>query len=79
MDGYLPYSRGEMGGMGIVKFKCKGSFLSGVSLGEAQSDILLPGQDDSYTLEHLNVDHRGKILSTSECVDCMALLTIANV
>jgi len=46
--------------MGKVKFKRKGSFRSGITLGEAQSNIMLSGQD-SYTLEHLNVDHRGKI------------------
>lgn len=51
---------GGMGGMGIVKFKRKDSFRSGITLGEAQANILLSGQD-SYTLEHLNVDHRGKI------------------
>ena len=56
MGGYSPYSRG----MGIVKFKRQGSFRSGITLGEAQSNIMLSGQD-SYTLEHLNVDHRGKI------------------
>ena len=59
MDGYSPNFRG-VGGMGKVKFKRKGSFRSGITLGEAQSNIMLSGQD-SYTLEHLNVDHRGKI------------------
>ncbi|KAL4075703.1 hypothetical protein J3A83DRAFT_2021831 [Scleroderma citrinum] len=57
MGGYSPYSRM---GRGFVKFKRKGAFRSGITLGEAQSNIMLSGQD-SYTLAHLNVDHRGKI------------------
>ncbi|KAI6033961.1 hypothetical protein PISMIDRAFT_681017 [Pisolithus microcarpus 441] len=55
--GFSPYSRG---GGGIVKFKRKGAFRSGITLGEAQANILLSGQD-SYTLEDLSVDYRGKI------------------
>ncbi|KAI6004162.1 hypothetical protein EDD15DRAFT_2222918 [Pisolithus albus] len=56
-DGFSPFSRG---GGGIVKFKRKGAFRSGITLGEAQANILLSGQD-SYTLEDLSVDYRGKI------------------
>ncbi|KAG1715979.1 hypothetical protein ID866_1203 [Astraeus odoratus] len=57
MDGYSTY--GGVGG-GIIKFKRKGAFRSGITIGEAQADVLLSGQD-SYTLADLNVDHRGKI------------------
>lgn len=44
----------------IVVFKRKGAFMAGVSLGEAQANVLLAGSD-SYTFSELGVDHRSKI------------------
>lgn len=43
-----------------VKFKRKGAFRSGITLGEAQANVRLAGYD-SYTFNDLGVDHRGKI------------------
>ncbi|KIJ19871.1 hypothetical protein PAXINDRAFT_166086 [Paxillus involutus ATCC 200175] len=43
-----------------VKFKRKGAFRSGITLGEAQANVRLSGWD-SYTFSDLNVDVRGKI------------------
>jgi len=43
-----------------VRFKRKGAFRSGISLGEAQANVRLAGHD-SYTFNDLGVDHRGKI------------------
>jgi len=45
---------------GIVRFKRKGAFTSGITLGEAQANVRLSGWD-SYTLRDLNVDGRGRI------------------
>jgi len=45
----------------LIKFKRKGGFRSGISLGEAMANIRLSG-NDSYTFHDLNVDHRGRIL-----------------
>lgn len=43
-----------------VRFKRKGAFRSGITLGEAQANVRLAGYD-SYTFNDLGVDHRGKI------------------
>lgn len=43
-----------------VKFKRKGAFRGGITLGEAQANVRLAGYD-SYTFNDLGVDHRGKI------------------
>ncbi|KAF9224325.1 hypothetical protein BS17DRAFT_779640 [Gyrodon lividus] len=44
----------------VVKFKRKGAFRSGITLGEAQANVRLSGWD-SYSFRDLNVDIRGKI------------------
>ncbi|KZT26883.1 hypothetical protein NEOLEDRAFT_1155272 [Neolentinus lepideus HHB14362 ss-1] len=44
----------------IVKFKRKGAFRAGVSLGECLRNVRLSG-NDSYTLYDLNVDARQRI------------------
>lgn len=43
-----------------IKFKRKGAFRAGISLGEAQANVRLAGYD-SYTFNDLGVDHRGKV------------------
>ncbi|OBZ76968.1 hypothetical protein A0H81_03674 [Grifola frondosa] len=45
----------------VIKFKRKGGFRSGITLGEAMSDAHLSG-NDSYSLYDLNADHRGRII-----------------
>jgi hypothetical protein len=45
----------------LIKFRRKGGFRSGISLGEAMSNVRLSGNDD-YTFHHLNVDPRGRII-----------------
>ena len=45
----------------LIKFRRKGGFRSGVSLGEAMSSVRLSG-NDSYTFHDLNVDSRGRII-----------------
>ena len=45
----------------LVKFRRKGGFRSGVSLGEAMANVRLSG-NDSYTFHELNVDTRGRII-----------------
>lgn len=45
----------------LIKFKRKGGFRSGITLGEAMSNARLSG-NDSYSFHDLNVDHRGRIL-----------------
>ncbi|KAG0699846.1 hypothetical protein DFH29DRAFT_983327 [Suillus ampliporus] len=45
---------------GMVKFKRKGAFRTGITLGEAQANVRLAGWD-SYSFNDLGVDHRGKI------------------
>ncbi|EIW82480.1 hypothetical protein CONPUDRAFT_103697 [Coniophora puteana RWD-64-598 SS2] len=44
----------------VVRFKRKGAFTSGITLGEAQANVRLSGWD-SYTLHDLHVDGRGRI------------------
>ncbi|OSX59308.1 hypothetical protein POSPLADRAFT_1150023 [Postia placenta MAD-698-R-SB12] len=48
-------------GSTLIKFKRKGGFRSGITLGEAMSNAHLSG-NDSYTIYDLNADHRGKIV-----------------
>ncbi|KIP09186.1 hypothetical protein PHLGIDRAFT_103173 [Phlebiopsis gigantea 11061_1 CR5-6] len=45
----------------LIKFRRKGGFRSGVSLGEAMANTRLSG-NDSYTFHELNVDPRGRII-----------------
>jgi len=45
----------------LLKFKRKGGFRSGITLGEAMSNAHLSG-NDSYSFYDLNADHRGKIV-----------------
>jgi len=45
----------------LIKFKRKGGFRGGVTLGEAMSNVRLSG-NDSYSFQDLNVDHRGRIV-----------------
>ncbi len=54
---------GDYRGMssGVIKFKRKGGFRSGITLGEAMSDAHLSGNDD-YDLYYLNADARGRII-----------------
>jgi len=44
----------------LIKFKRKGAFTAGITLGEAQSNVRLSG-NDSYTFHDLNVDPRGRL------------------
>lgn len=44
-----------------VKFRRKGGFRSGITLGEAMASVRLSG-NDSYTFHDLNVDSRGRII-----------------
>ena len=51
-----------MGGRGtVIKFKRKGGFRSGITLGEAMSDAHL-SNNDYYSLYDLNADARGRII-----------------
>jgi len=43
-----------------IKFKRKGAFRPGISLGEAQANVML-AEWDSYSFSDLGVDYRGKI------------------
>lgn len=45
----------------LVKFRRKGGFRSGISLGEAMANVRLSG-NDSYTFHDLNVDPRGRVI-----------------
>ncbi|KZT12898.1 uncharacterized protein LAESUDRAFT_640421 [Laetiporus sulphureus 93-53] len=45
----------------LLKFKRKGGFRSGITLGEAMSNVMLSG-NESYTVYDLNADYRGKII-----------------
>lgn len=45
----------------LIKFRRKGGFRSGISLGEAMANVRLSGNDD-YTFHDLNVDPRGRII-----------------
>jgi hypothetical protein len=44
-----------------VKFKRKGAFNAGITLGEAQSHVRL-SSNDSYSVHDFHADHRGRIL-----------------
>lgn len=44
-----------------IKFRRKGGFRSGISLGEAMANVRLSG-NDSYYFQDLNVDSRGRII-----------------
>jgi hypothetical protein len=44
-----------------IKFKRKGSCISGISLGEAQGHIRL-SNNDVYTVHDLHANHRGRVL-----------------
>ncbi|KZT72685.1 hypothetical protein DAEQUDRAFT_664117 [Daedalea quercina L-15889] len=48
-------------GSTLIKFKRKGGFRSGITLGEAMSSVMLSG-NDSYSHYDFNADHRGKIV-----------------
>ncbi|KAF9246899.1 hypothetical protein BU15DRAFT_84498 [Melanogaster broomeanus] len=61
----LSYSSGyadsyRRSGTSVLKFKRKGAFRTGITLGEAQANVRLSGWD-SYTFSDLNVNSRGKI------------------
>ena len=56
-DGYRRYN----GNGSLIKFRRKGGFRSGVSLGEAMANVRLSG-NDSYTFADLAVDHRDRIM-----------------
>lgn len=45
----------------LIKFKRKGGFRGGITLGEAMSNVRLSG-NDSYSYHDLGVDHRGRII-----------------
>ncbi|EGO01573.1 hypothetical protein SERLA73DRAFT_85313 [Serpula lacrymans var. lacrymans S7.3] len=45
----------------IVKFKRKGAFRGGITLGEAQANVRLSG-NESYSFHELGVDHRGRMM-----------------
>ena len=55
LDNYRRYSTM------MIKFKRKGGFRSGITLGEAMSDAHLSSNHD-YTLYDLNADARGRII-----------------
>jgi len=56
-----PYADPLRRGFGrVIKFKRKGAFRPGITIGEAQANVRLSGTD-SYTLQDLGVDLRGKI------------------
>ena len=60
----------------IIKFKRKGGFRSGISLGEAMANVRLSG-NDSYTYSDFAVDGRGRIMlkiRVSSIVDTMHAL-----
>lgn len=48
-------------GSTLLKFKRKGGFRTGITLGEAMSNVRLSG-NDSYYFSDLNVDHRGRMI-----------------
>lgn len=47
----------------VLKFKRKGAFRAGITVGEAQANVRLSGLD-SFTFQDLGVDARGKIYVT---------------
>ena len=55
LDGYRRMSSS------VIKFKRKGGFRSGITLGEAMSDAHLTNNYD-YSLYDLNADGRGRIM-----------------
>ena len=55
------YERYRGMGSSLIKFKRKGGFRSGITLGEALSNVMLSG-NDSYTHYDFNSDHRGKMV-----------------
>ena len=55
------YERYRGLGTSLIKFKRKGGFRSGITLGEAMSSVMLSG-NDSYSHYDFNSDHRGKIV-----------------
>lgn len=55
------YDRHRGMSTGLIKFKRKGGFRSGITLGEAMSSVMLSG-NDSYSHYDFNTDHRGKIV-----------------
>lgn len=48
-------------GSSVIKFKRKGGFRSGITLGEAMSDAHLSSNDE-YSLYDLAADSRGRII-----------------
>ncbi|KAL4241227.1 DUF6741 domain-containing protein [Abortiporus biennis] len=55
LDSYRRYSTT------LIKFKRKGGFRAGISLGEAMSNVRLSG-NDAYTFHDLAIDHRGRMI-----------------
>ncbi|TCD66836.1 hypothetical protein EIP91_000914 [Steccherinum ochraceum] len=55
LDSYRRYSST------MIKFRRKGGFRSGVTLGEAMANVRLSG-NDSYSFHDLGVDHRGRMI-----------------
>ena len=61
MRGGFDYRAGRALSGTVVKFKRKGGFRSGITLGEAMSDAHL-SNNDYYSLYDLNADARGRII-----------------
>ena len=61
MRGGFDYRAGRALSGTVVKFKRKGGFRSGITLGEAMSDAHL-SSNNFYTLYDLNADGRGRII-----------------
>ena len=59
MSMHYDYGRSPSGT--VIKFKRKGGFRSGITLGEAMSDAHL-SSNNFYTLYDLNADGRGRII-----------------
>ena len=59
MSMHYDYGRSPSGT--VIKFKRKGGFRSGITLGEAMSDAHL-SSNNFYTLYDLNADARGRII-----------------
>lgn len=57
-SGYMDPTRRGFGR--VIKFKRKGAFTAGITIGEAQANVRL-ADSDTYTLQDLGVDARGKI------------------
>ena len=56
MDSYNMHMSGVQ-----IKFRRKGGFRSGISLGEAMANVRLSSNDE-YTFNDLNVDGRGRVI-----------------